>query len=101
MPERQFTDAELHAAIEALGDRERFREAEAHVTRIAPQLTRILNEALAEGGHGNVDVWTGAPIFSASDAMNLTNGNKLPLVIVMDCLNGYFIAPAIDCIGVA
>jgi hypothetical protein len=50
-------------------------------------------------GHGNVDVWTGAPIFSASDAMNLTNGNKLPLVIVMDCLNGYFVAPAIDCIG--
>ncbi len=50
-------------------------------------------------GHGNVDVWTGAPIFSGSDAMNLTNGNKLPLVIVMDCLNGYFVAPAIDCIG--
>ena len=50
-------------------------------------------------GHGNVDVWTGAPIFSGSDAMDLTNGNKLPLVIVMDCLNGYFVAPAIDCIG--
>jgi len=50
VPERHFTDAELHAAIEALSDRERFREAEAHVTRIAPQLTRILNEALAEGG---------------------------------------------------
>ncbi len=31
--------------------------------------------------------------------MNLSNGNKLPLVIVMDCLNGYFVAPAIDCIG--
>src|SRR6266576_2651838 len=50
VPERQFTDAELEAAIEALSDRERFREAEAHVTRIAPQLTRILNDALAEGG---------------------------------------------------
>jgi hypothetical protein len=50
VPERQFTDAELQAAIEALSDRERFREAEARVTRIAPQLTKILNEALAEGG---------------------------------------------------
>jgi Peptidase family C25 len=50
-------------------------------------------------GHGNVDVWTGAPIFSGSDAMGLTNGNKLPLVIVMDCLNGYFVAPAIDSIS--
>ena len=50
-------------------------------------------------GHGTVDVWTGAPIFSNSDAMALTNGNRLPLVVVMDCLNGYFVAPAIDCIG--
>jgi len=50
-------------------------------------------------GHGNVDVWTGAPIFSASDALALTNGNKLPLVIVMDCLNGYFAAPNIDCLS--
>jgi hypothetical protein len=52
-------------------------------------------------GHGNVDVWTGAPIFSASDAMALTNGNKLPLVIVMDCLNGYFASPPIDCLSEA
>ena len=50
-------------------------------------------------GHGNVDVWTGAPIFSGSDALALTNGNKLPLVIVMDCLNGYFVAPGIDCLS--
>ena len=50
-------------------------------------------------GHGNVDVWTGAPIFNNSDAMALTNGNKLPLVVVMDCLNGYFVAPNLDCIG--
>jgi hypothetical protein len=52
-------------------------------------------------GHGNVDVWTGAPIFSTSDAMALTNGNKLPLVIVMDCLNGYFMSPPIDCLSEA
>jgi hypothetical protein len=52
-------------------------------------------------GHGNVNVWTGAPIFNTTDAMALTNGNKLPLVIVMDCLNGYFIAPPLDCISEA
>lgn len=52
-------------------------------------------------GHGNVDVWTGAPIFSASDALALTNGNRLPLVVVMDCLNGYFVAPNIDCVSEA
>jgi hypothetical protein len=52
-------------------------------------------------GHGNVDVWTGAPIFSSSDALALTNGSRLPLVVVMDCLNGYFVAPNIDCLSEA
>jgi len=52
-------------------------------------------------GHGNVNAWTGPPIFTTADAMALTNGNKLSLVIVMDCLNGYFVAPPIDCISEA
>jgi hypothetical protein len=42
--------ARLEAAIEALSDRERFREAESVVTAAAPRLQRILTEALAEGG---------------------------------------------------
>jgi hypothetical protein len=50
VPERSFTDAEVDAAIEALSDPDRFREAEAHVTRLAPQLQGILNEALRSGG---------------------------------------------------
>ena len=50
MPERSFTDAEVDAAIEAILEPERFREAEAHVMRMAPQLQRILAEALKEGG---------------------------------------------------
>ena len=50
MPERQFTDAEVTAALEAISDPERFREAEAQVTRVAPQLTVIITRALAEAG---------------------------------------------------
>ena len=50
MPDRSFTDAEVNAAIEALSDPERFREAEAQVTRLAPQLQTILNKALQDGG---------------------------------------------------
>ena len=46
-------------------------------------------------GHGNVDVWTGASIFTSSDATALTNGNKLSFVVVMDCLNGYFHDPTL------
>jgi Peptidase family C25 len=41
-------------------------------------------------GHGNVDVWTGAN-FTSPDATALTNGNKLPFVVVMNCLNGYYV----------
>ncbi|HEY6230921.1 MAG TPA: C25 family cysteine peptidase [Pyrinomonadaceae bacterium] len=44
-------------------------------------------------GHGNVDIWSGASIFSSANATALTNGNKLPFVIVMDCLNGYYNDP--------
>ncbi len=46
-------------------------------------------------GHGNVDVWTGASIFTSSDATALANGNKLSFVVVMDCLNGYFQDPTL------
>jgi hypothetical protein len=47
-------------------------------------------------GHGNVDVWSGASIFTNGDARALTNGNRLPLVIVADCLNGLFDDPVLE-----
>jgi hypothetical protein len=50
VPERQFTDAEVDAAVEALSDPERFRAAEGRVSRMAPQLQRILAQVLQEGG---------------------------------------------------
>jgi hypothetical protein len=50
MGEQPFTDEQVDRAIEALSDPERFREAEARVARAAPQLQRILNEALHSGG---------------------------------------------------
>jgi hypothetical protein len=50
VPDREFTDAEIEAAVEALSDPERFRAAETRVGRVAPQLQRILADALNEGG---------------------------------------------------
>ena len=49
MPERH-TDAEIDAAIDALSDPLRLEEAQRLVTAKAPQLQRILNQALGEGG---------------------------------------------------
>jgi len=45
-------------------------------------------------GHGNVDVWSGAAIFTSANATALNN-SKLPFVIVMDCLNGYYNDPTL------
>jgi hypothetical protein len=48
--EQTYSDAELDAAIAALSDPERFRAAEARVTRAAPQLQRVLDDALSSSG---------------------------------------------------
>jgi hypothetical protein len=48
--ERPPTDAEVEAAVQALSDPERFRDAETRLAPIAGQLQQILNQALSEGG---------------------------------------------------
>ena len=51
MSERRFTDQELDEALKALTEPDRFREAEARVARVAPQLQHVLYQALdVEGG---------------------------------------------------
>ena len=50
MPDRPYTDAELDAAVAAITDPERLRDAQDLVMRTAPALQRVLGEALEEGG---------------------------------------------------
>ncbi len=50
MPDPAYTDAELDAAINAITDPARLREAQSIVARAVPGLERVLGEALAEGG---------------------------------------------------
>jgi uncharacterized repeat protein (TIGR01451 family) len=40
-------------------------------------------------GHGSVQVW-GNSLFDDTAAASLTNGNRLPLFVMMNCLNGFF-----------
>ena len=49
MPD-SYDEARVDAAIEALGERDRFREAEALIAGIAPKLQRVLAQALEAGG---------------------------------------------------
>jgi hypothetical protein len=48
--EGPYSDEEIDAAVQALGDPERLAGARDTVARLAPQLQRVLDEALADGG---------------------------------------------------
>jgi Lon protease-like protein len=50
VPRGPYSDEEINRAIDALGDREAFGEAERAVARAAPGLQRILAQALDAGG---------------------------------------------------
>jgi len=50
VPDRAYTDADLDAAIAAITDPHRLREAQEVVARLAPSLQRVLATALEEGG---------------------------------------------------
>ena len=39
-------------------------------------------------GHGSVEVW--GHLLTDADATALTNGNRLPVFLITDCLNGFF-----------
>jgi hypothetical protein len=54
LPDRAYTDEELEAAVAAISDLSRMREAQEIVLRTAPSLQRLLASALNEGG------WFGA-----------------------------------------
>ncbi len=41
-------------------------------------------------GHGSLDTWAAEKIFKSDQVVNLTNNRKLPLVVTMSCLNGFF-----------
>jgi hypothetical protein len=51
LPEREYTAAEVDAAVAAIADPERVRHAQDVVAHLAPQLQRILNVALEEGDY--------------------------------------------------
>jgi hypothetical protein len=52
---------------------------------------KIVNYA----GHGSIDLWRGN-LLTNSDAMHLQNQHSLPMVVTMNCLNGYFQDPLLE-----
>ena len=66
-----------------------------------PALTGALISAINEGrvlinyvGHASTSAWAGNPVlFRTSDLAQLHNGGKLPLLLDMTCLTGYYHQP--------
>jgi hypothetical protein len=50
VPDRFYTDSDLDAAIAAISDPQRLREAQELVEQKAPSLQRVLDSALLDGG---------------------------------------------------
>ena len=41
-------------------------------------------------GHGSEEQWSFSDLFDDTSATQLTNGDRLPVFLIMDCLNGFF-----------
>jgi len=44
-------------------------------------------------GHGGVQIWADEQIFRNEDISSLTNQNKYPFIVTLNCVNGYFTTP--------
>lgn len=52
-------------------------------------------------GHGDLTNWAGERVFTLSSIPFLTNGNRLPFVVALNCLNGWFAMPGSYSLGEA
>ena len=58
-------------------------------------LTKLNQGQLVVGylGHGSVEMWSQDGLLTSRDARALTNGSRLPFLVSLTCLNGYFHHP--------
>lgn len=52
-------------------------------------------------GHGSTTRWTGDDLLRPSDAATFSNGSRLPLFVMMTCLNGYYTGTVVDSLAEA
>ena len=75
-----------------------FADPEESTARIIAEFNRgvaIVNYV----GHAALNVWAKEGIFSSEDIAALRNGSRLPFVVTMTCLDGYFHHPQVDCLA--
>jgi hypothetical protein len=52
-------------------------------------------------GHGGTAVWSSANVLNSWDAASLRGQSRQPLLLTLNCLNGYFVAPNFDALSEA
>ncbi len=64
-----------------------------------PSILEALNSGLSflnYVGHGGAAVWASENVWNSWDASSLLAQSRQPLLVTMNCLNGYFVAPAFE-----
>ena len=94
-----FTSAATSAAATlpaTLQTSEIFADSLDTATARSQILTALNNGALLVdySGHGAQQQWSFADLFDTNDAAALSNGGRLPIYLLMDCLNGFFQDPS-------
>ena len=73
------------------------------LSELGAQTRPAIQDALNSGlsllsyvGHGGAAVWASENVWNSWDAPSLQAQSLQPLLLTMNCLNGYFVAPAFD-----
>ncbi len=72
-------------------------------SRACPALTQAALNALNQNGaylvnyagHGSVNYWASEQLWINQDILSLSNSGKLPIILSMTCLDGYWLHPSI------
>ncbi len=80
----------------------------AHLSQLGAETRPTILEALNSGlsllgyvGHGGAAVWASENVLNSWDVPSLQAQSRQPLLVTMNCLNGYFVAPSYDALGEA
>lgn len=101
--ERAYSDAEIEAALAALSEADRLREAQQLVARAAPRLQHVLHEALSAGGwFGDTHEQAVAAAAAAADvdqrrqAIDALVGEETRLGMLVGVAVGFELARTLD-----
>lgn len=80
-----------------------FADGEDPVAARAQILAALNNGSLLVNyhGHGSEQQWSFSDLFDTNDVAALSNGNRLPVYLLMDCLNGFFQDVYAESLGVS